>query len=152
LGPMFMRGNALVLKTPVENAPRTSIEKHLSWSPDIPPAGRFPLHQSRPAEKSAQLTTRHRRRRERGGRGTTSSRTTTRAANELNPSKSVCVGDTVLRTITRGTVHMGQCVGCHTGHHLTVSISTNDLHTGQLAALLCVVCPSCSIFIYEMLS
>jgi hypothetical protein len=33
--PMLMRGNALVLKTPVENAPRTSIEKHLSWSPDI---------------------------------------------------------------------------------------------------------------------
>ncbi len=31
------RGNAFVLKTPVENAPRTSIEKHLSWSPDIPP-------------------------------------------------------------------------------------------------------------------
>jgi hypothetical protein len=26
----------LVLKTPVENAPRTSIEKHLSWSLDIP--------------------------------------------------------------------------------------------------------------------
>ena len=34
--PMLMRGNALVLKTPVENAPRTSIEKHLSWSSDIP--------------------------------------------------------------------------------------------------------------------
>ena len=34
--PMLMRGNALVLKTPVENAPRTSIEKHLSWSLDIP--------------------------------------------------------------------------------------------------------------------
>ncbi len=31
---MLMRGNALVLKTPVENAPRTSIEKHLSWSSD----------------------------------------------------------------------------------------------------------------------
>ena len=46
---MLMRGNALVLKTPVENAPRTSIEKHLSWSPDIPPAVRFPLHRSRPA-------------------------------------------------------------------------------------------------------
>ncbi len=30
----------MVLKTPVENAPRTSIEKHLSWSPDIPPATR----------------------------------------------------------------------------------------------------------------
>jgi hypothetical protein len=40
--PMLMRGNALVLKTPVENAPRTSIEKHLSWSSDIPPAVRFP--------------------------------------------------------------------------------------------------------------
>jgi hypothetical protein len=48
--PMLMQGNALVLKTPVENAPRTSIEKHLSWSPDIPPAARFPLHRSRLAE------------------------------------------------------------------------------------------------------
>ena len=48
--PMLMRGNALVLKTPVENAPRTSIEKHLSWSSDIPPAARFPLHRSRPAK------------------------------------------------------------------------------------------------------
>ena len=40
----------MVLKTPVENAPRTRIEKHLSWSSDIPPAARFPLHRSRPAE------------------------------------------------------------------------------------------------------
>ena len=50
---MLMRGNALVLKTPVENAPRKGIEKHLvhlSWSSDIPPAARFPLHRSRPAE------------------------------------------------------------------------------------------------------
>ena len=48
--PMLMRGNELVLKTPVENAPRTSVEKHLSWSSDIPPAALWPLHQSRPAE------------------------------------------------------------------------------------------------------
>jgi hypothetical protein len=48
--PMLMRGNALVLKTPVENAPRTSVEKHLSWSPDIPPAARFPFNRSSPAE------------------------------------------------------------------------------------------------------
>jgi len=48
--PMLMRGNALVLKTPVENAPRTSVEKHLSWSSDIPPAARLTLHRSRPAE------------------------------------------------------------------------------------------------------
>ncbi len=41
--PMLMRGNALVLKTPVENAPRTSVEKHLSWSSDIPPAARLTL-------------------------------------------------------------------------------------------------------------
>jgi hypothetical protein len=27
--------------------------------------------------------------------------------------KSVCVGDAVLRTSTRGTVPMGQCAGCH---------------------------------------
>jgi len=38
--PMLMRGNALVLKTPVENAPRTNVEKHLSWSSDwSPPKG-----------------------------------------------------------------------------------------------------------------
>ena len=48
--PMLMRGNALVLKTPVKNAPRASIEKHLSWSSDIPPAVRLTLHRSRPAE------------------------------------------------------------------------------------------------------
>jgi len=57
---------------------------------------------------SAQPTTRHRLRGERGGRGTTSSRTTTRAANELSPPKSACDCDAVLRTSTRGTVHMGQ--------------------------------------------
>ena len=50
LASMLMWGNALVLKVPVENAPRTSIENHLSWSWDIPPAERFPLHRSRPAE------------------------------------------------------------------------------------------------------
>lgn len=54
--------------------------------------------------------TRHRLRGERGGRGTTTSRTTTRAANERSPLKSACSGDAVLRTSTRGTVHMGQCV------------------------------------------
>ena len=48
--PMLMRGNALVLKTPVENAPRTSVEKHLSWFSDIPPAAHWTLHRSRPAE------------------------------------------------------------------------------------------------------
>lgn len=53
--------------------------------------------------------TRHRLRGERGGRGTTTSRTTTRASNELSPPKSACSGDAVLRTSTRGTVHMGQC-------------------------------------------
>ena len=48
--PMLMRGNALVLKTPVETAPRTSVEKHLLWSSDIPPATPLTLHRSRPAE------------------------------------------------------------------------------------------------------
>ncbi len=37
------------------------------------------------------------------------SRTTTRASNDLSPTKSACSGDAVLRTSTRGTVHMGQC-------------------------------------------
>ena len=53
---MLMRGNALVLKTPVGNAPRTSVEKHLSWSSDIPPAERLTLHRSRPAEYQPKLT------------------------------------------------------------------------------------------------
>jgi hypothetical protein len=122
----LMQGNALVLKTPVENAPRTSIEKYLSWSPDIPPASRFPLHQSRPAEyqpnKQQPLSA------ERGGRGTTLSLTTTRVANELSTPKSAYAGDAVLSTSTWGTVRMGQFAGCYRGQHLTVSISTNDLH------------------------
>ena len=74
----------------INTHPRTSIEKHLSWSPDIPPADRFPLHQL-----CGEL----------GGRGTTSSRTT-REVNELSPAKSAYAGDEVLRTSTRGTVHM----------------------------------------------
>jgi hypothetical protein len=70
---------------------------------------------------------------ERGGRGTTSSRMTTkrltRAAPELSPPKSACAGGAVLRTSTRGTVPMEQYDGCRRrGQHLTVSISTNDLH------------------------
>ena len=76
--PMLMRGNALVLKTPVENAPRTSIEKHLSWSsrrhPSRSAISTPPIASSR---ISAQTTTRHRLCGELGGRGTTTSRTTT---------------------------------------------------------------------------
>jgi hypothetical protein len=59
---------------------------------------------------------------ERGGKDTTSSRTTTGAAPELNPPKSACAGDPVIRTSTRGTVPMGQCAGFHRGQHLTVHI------------------------------
>jgi hypothetical protein len=44
------------------------------------------------------------------------------------PPKSACAGDTVLRTSTRGTVPMGQDNGCHRGQHLTLHISTNNLH------------------------
>ena len=65
---------------------------------------------------------------ERGGRGTTSSRTTTGGAPELSPPKSACAGDAVLRTSPRGTVPIGQYAGCHRGQHLTMHISTNDLH------------------------
>ncbi len=128
LVPMLMRGNALVLKTPVENAPRTSIEKHLSWSSDIPPVACFPLHRSRPAgcQPNRQPSTVIAE--EQGGRGTTLRRMTARAAPELIPTKSACDGDAVLRTSTLGTVPMGQCDGCYRGQHLTVSISTNDLH------------------------
>jgi hypothetical protein len=108
--PMLMWGNALVLKTPVENAPRTSIEKHLSWSPDIPPAALFPLHLSRPTEyqpnrqpatvcaeswagEAQRLVGRQR------GQLTSSSR------------QSLHSGDAVLRTSTLGTVHTGQYAG-----------------------------------------
>jgi hypothetical protein len=121
LASMLMRGNALVLKTPVENAPRTSIEKHLSWSPDIPPAARFPLHRSRPAEYQPNRQPATVCAEELGGKDTTSSRTTTRAANELSPPKSACAGDAVLRTSTRGTVHVGQflqhCAQCVQHQH-----------------------------------
>jgi len=60
---------------------------------------------------SAQQTNHHSLPREQCGRGMTMSRTTTRVANELSPPKSACDGDAVLRTSTRGTVHMGQCAG-----------------------------------------
>ena len=70
--PMLMRGNALVLKTPVENAPRTSIEKQLSWSSDDPPAARFPLYRSRAAEYPPNRPPATVSAEERGGRDTTS--------------------------------------------------------------------------------
>ena len=112
--PMLMRGNALVLKTPVENAPRNSIEKHLSWSSDIPPAARFPLHQSRPAEyqpnrqpatvcaESGAGEARQRVGRRRG-----------RLTSGARQSLRVLVIQSSVPDI---------------GQHLTVPISTNDLH------------------------
>jgi hypothetical protein len=51
-----------------------------------------------------------------------------RADPELSPPETACSGDAVLRTSTQGKVPMGQWAGCHRGQHLTVSISTNDLH------------------------
>ena len=79
------------------HGPRTSLQQRSCHSTDHVQQNISP---NRP--------TRHRLRRERGGRGTTRSRTTTRASNELSPPKSACAGDAVLRTSTRGTVHMGQ--------------------------------------------
>ena len=35
--PMVMQGRALALKNTCQNASGTSVEKHLSWSPDIHP-------------------------------------------------------------------------------------------------------------------
>jgi hypothetical protein len=58
-------------KTPVENAPRTSIEKDLSWFSDIPPASRFPPHRSRPAGYLPNRQPATVGAEERGGRGTT---------------------------------------------------------------------------------
>jgi hypothetical protein len=122
--PMLMRGNAMVLKNTCRKCPdNQSIEKHLSWSSDIPPAARFPPHRSRPAGYQHNRQPATVGAEERGGRGTTSRRTTTRAAPELSPPKPACAGDAVLRTSTQGTVPMGQCAGRrHRGPHLTVSI------------------------------
>ena len=50
--PMVMQGRALVLKNTCQNASSTSVEKHLSWSPDIHPTARWvpsTPHRSRPA-------------------------------------------------------------------------------------------------------
>jgi hypothetical protein len=81
--PMLMRGTSLPQRSP----------PHRSRPTGYPP-------NRQPATVCAE---------ERGGRGTTSSRTTTGAAPEFRPPKSVCAGDAVLRTSTRGTVPMGQC-------------------------------------------
>ena len=50
--PMVMQGRALALKNTCQNASGTSVEKHLSWSPDIHPTARWvpsTPHRSRPA-------------------------------------------------------------------------------------------------------
>ena len=50
--PMVMQGRALALKNTCQNASSTSVEKHLSWSPDIHPTARWvpsTPHRSRPA-------------------------------------------------------------------------------------------------------
>jgi hypothetical protein len=123
--PMLMRGNALVLKTPVENAPRTSFEKQLSWSPDILPAARFPLHRSRPAEYQpnrqpatvcAESGAGEARRRvgRRRGRLTSSARQRLRAL--VMQSSAPAPGAQSTRDSALG----------YGGQHLTVPISTND--------------------------
>jgi hypothetical protein len=58
-------------------------------------------------------------------------RTMTRAANELSPPKSACASDAVLRTSTRGTVHMGRCAGLQ---HVAVAASeTREVSAGATA-------------------
>ena len=50
--PMVMHGRALALKNTCRNASSTSVEKHLSWSPDIHPTARWvpsTPHRARPA-------------------------------------------------------------------------------------------------------
>ena len=50
--PMVMQGRALALKNTCRNASSTSVEKHLSWSPDMHPTARWvpsTPHRSRPA-------------------------------------------------------------------------------------------------------
>ena len=50
--PMVMQGRALALKNTCRNASSTSVEKHLSWSPDIHPTARWvpsTPHRARPA-------------------------------------------------------------------------------------------------------
>ena len=49
---MVMQGRALALKNTCRNASSTSVEKHLSWSPDIHPTARWvpsTPHRARPA-------------------------------------------------------------------------------------------------------
>ena len=121
--PMLMRGNALVLKTPVENAPRTSIEKHLSWSSDIPPASIFPLHRSSPAEyqPNQQPVTVCAESRAGVWRGTTTSRTTTRAANEWSPqSRALVKKSSAPSPGSQSTCH--SAMG-YRGQHLTVQVT-----------------------------
>ena len=130
--PMLMRGNALVLKTPVENAPRTSIEKHLSWSSDIPPAARFPLHRSLPAEyqpnrqpatvcaESGAGEARQRVGRQRVGRRR--GRLTSGARQSL---RALVMQSSAPAPGAQST--WDSALG-YRGQHLTVPISTNDLH------------------------
>ena len=50
--PMVIHGRALALKNTCRNASSTSVEKHLSWSPDIHPTARWvpsTPHRARPA-------------------------------------------------------------------------------------------------------
>jgi hypothetical protein len=61
---------------------------------------------------------------------------TTREANERSPPMSACDGDAVLRTSTRGTVHMGQCDGLQR----TSSHSDHPV-TGPLSLVLTDACP-----------
>jgi hypothetical protein len=132
--PMLMRGNALVLKTPVENAQRTSIEKHLSWSSDIPPAVRFPLHLSRPAEYQPNrqpdtVCTESGAGEARRQVGLRRGRLTSRARERV-----CCL--LVLNLVTSTPQWISQSLRVlviqssapDRGQHLTVPISTNDLH------------------------
>jgi hypothetical protein len=77
---------------------------------------------------STQPTTLHRRRGRAG-------RKRHDVESELNPPKSACAGDAVLRPSTWGTVPMGQCAGCHRGQHLTFLQMT---YTARVVRCLCI--------------
>jgi len=57
--PMVMHGRALALKNTCQNASGTSVEKHLSWSPDIHPTARWVPSTPHRAHPAGHPPTRH---------------------------------------------------------------------------------------------
>jgi hypothetical protein len=112
--PMLVRVNALVLKTPVENAPRTSILRNTCYGPQTSLLQRA-FHSTYHVQQNISPTDNPPPSARRAGRERheveSDDNEVGRTSNELSPPKSACTGDAVLRISTRGTVHMGQYTG-----------------------------------------